>query len=144
MKADGDVLKAILNNRTDSTRSIEEHEPFNTKLFAKAKDLATKEEELIEEIAKLRRETPGNVVEGYKGRYKEVAEGDEMVLGGLGEGHRGEGVRLGPLERQDKIEKSWEGGVGGLERMVKTLPETVAKKERAERVEGYVVSGDRR
>lgn len=92
----------------------------------------------------MRREIPRKVVEGERKRYGEVEAQDESWIEGLGEGEKGSGVELGELERQSEVEGRWDGGVKGLERMVGSLPESVAKKERAEKVEAYVVSGDRR
>jgi len=99
---------------------------------------------LIEEIAKLRREMPQKVVENVKGDYIQGVESDEAMLRAVGENVQKENgnVGLGSLERQDQIEANWREGVKGLERLMKTMPETAAKKERAERAEAYV-NGDR-
>jgi kinetochor protein Mis14/NSL1 len=127
---------------------IEEHEPFNTKLFEKAKDLARQEEDLIEEIAALRRKMPGVVVEGVKREYREGVEGDEKVLRKVEEGdvggEKGDVVAIGKLLRQDEVEERWQRGVKGLEGLMRSMPEMVARKERAEKAENYVVNGDKR
>jgi kinetochor protein Mis14/NSL1 len=127
---------------------IEEHEPFNTKLFEKAKDLARQEEDLIEEIAALRRKMPGVVVEGVKRDYKEGVEGDEEVLRRVEDRdvvkEKGDVVGIGKLQRQDNVEERWQKGIKGLEGLMRSMPEMVARKERAEKAENYVVSGDRR
>ena len=47
------MIKSMLTT-SDMTRSIEQHEPFNPKLWERAKELARQEEDLIEEIAALR------------------------------------------------------------------------------------------
>ena len=36
------------------------------------------------------------------------------------------------------MEGNWDRGIKGLERLMKTIPEMVAKKERAERAEAVV------
>ena len=127
---------------------IEEHEPFNTKLFEKAKDLARQEEDLIEEIAALRRKMPGVVVEGVKRDYKEGVEGDEEVLRRVEDRdvvkEKGDVVGIGKLLRQNSVEERWQKGIKGLEGLMRSMPEMVARKERAEKAENYVVSGDRR
>jgi kinetochor protein Mis14/NSL1 len=112
-------------------------------LFSRAKDFARQEEDLIEEIAKLRREMPQKVVENVKGDYIQGVESDEAMLRAVEENAQKENRNVGfrSLERQDQIEASWGKGVKGLERLMKTMPETVAKKERAERAEAYV-NGD--
>jgi kinetochor protein Mis14/NSL1 len=128
----------LLNSTSASHQEIEEHEPFNTKLFERAKELAREEEELIEEIAALRRKIPRLVTENTKRVYKEGIEGDEEALKTRKElvKEGGAPIDIEALERQDDVEKRWEVGVKGLERLMRTMPETVARKERAERVEG--------
>ncbi len=128
---------------------IEEHEPFNTKLFERAKDLARQEEDLIEEIAALRRKMPGVVTDNVKKDYKEGIETDERILRVVEEkvvqGERGTAdMGIERLERQDQVEANWGKGVKGLEGLMRTLPETVARKEKAERAEEYVIKGNKR
>ncbi len=100
---------------------------------------------MIEEIAKLRREMPQKLVENLKGGYRKGVDGDEETLKGIEESVQRENGNVGiwSLERQDQVEANWGKGVKGLERLMKTMPETVATKERAERAEAYV-NGDRR
>jgi kinetochor protein Mis14/NSL1 len=123
---------------------IEEHEPFNTKLFEKAKDLARQEEDLIEEIAALRRKVPGVVVEGVKREYKEGVEGDDEALRRVEERHasreKGDVIGISTLERQNNVEESWQRGVKGLEGLKRSMPGMVARKEEAEEAEKYVVT----
>lgn len=143
-----ELINNILSNSTSASHhEIEEHEPFNTKVFERAKELAREEEELIEEIAALRRKVPGAVTENVKRRYKEGIENDEEALRRreerLKEGGQAQ-MGIGGLERQEGLEANWEKGVKGLERLMKTMPEEVARKERAERAEAYVMKGDKR
>ncbi|KAH7382820.1 hypothetical protein BKA64DRAFT_760880 [Cadophora sp. MPI-SDFR-AT-0126] len=141
-----DLLNSILSSKsTNPVLEIEEHEPFNTKLFDHAKDLARQEEDLIEEIAALRRKVPAKVAENVKREYKEAVERDEAVLGTLEEqmekGYADLGV--GRLERQEEVERGWDRGVKGLEGLMRTMPETVARKERAEKAEAHINRGKR-
>ncbi len=129
--------------------SIEEHEPLNSKLFDRAKQLARQEEDLIEEIAALRRRMPAMAVEAAKGAYKDGIEGDEVKLRTALDSVReqekqGADLEVQSLERQEAVEESWTRGVKGLENLKRTMPETVAKKERAERAENYVITPERR
>jgi kinetochor protein Mis14/NSL1 len=129
----------LVNSTSPLHHEIEEHEPFNTKMFERAKELARQEEELIEEIASLRRKIPGVVTENSKRVYKEGMEGDEEALRNREEWVRErESAQMGltALERQEAVERNWEKGIKGLERLMRTMPEMVAKKERAERAEG--------
>ncbi|RDL32550.1 Uncharacterized protein BP5553_09006 [Venustampulla echinocandica] len=144
-----DLVPSILSSTITTDGVIEEHEPFNHRLFEKAKANARKEEDLIEEIAALRRKVPEAVVEGMRRRFKEEMEADEEGLRALGEGMReteGEADVLGlvKLERQADVEAGWERSVKGLERVVKGMPEMVARCERAERAEVYVNGMDGR
>ena len=138
----------MLSSTATESRSIEEHEPFNPKLWERAKGLASQEEDLIEEIAALRRKIPGVAVEGLKKEYKEGTEKDEAELswraGAVKEREAG-GAELGvrELERQREVEGNWKKGVDGLGRLKRSMPEMVAKKERAERAEEYVLMAGR-
>ena len=128
---------------------MEEYEPFDSRLWDKAKDLARQEEDLIEEIAALRKKMPAVAVENVRVAYKEGVEDDERVLGGFVERVREtdmEGVGLGfvELERQADVEGAWRRGVKGLETLKGSLPEMVAKAERARKAEAYVLDGERR
>jgi len=132
----------LVNSTSPLHHEIEEHEPFNTKMFERAKELARQEEELIDEIAALRRKIPGIVTENARGLYKEGMESDEEELRRREELAKGRGsaqMGLTALERQEAVERDWGKGVQGLGRLMKTMPETVAKKERAERAEGVAV-----
>ncbi|EKD15069.1 uncharacterized protein L3040_003730 [Drepanopeziza brunnea f. sp. 'multigermtubi'] len=144
-----DLLKSMLSNTsTNPTLEIEEHEPFNAKLFERAKDLARQEEDLIEEIASLRRKVPAQVAQTINKEYKEGIEADEGVLNALEEGVQAEekqaDLGVGKLERQEGVERGWGKGVKGLEGLMRTLPETLARKEKAERAEVYIGKGDKR
>ncbi|PMD42506.1 hypothetical protein L207DRAFT_510720 [Hyaloscypha variabilis F] len=134
-----ELINNILANSTSPLHhEIEEHEPFNAKLFEKAKERTREEEELIEEIAALRRKVPGSIAESTKRIYKEGVEGDEEQLRVRQVLAKEQGrlqISLGALERQEEMEANWEKGIKGLERLMKTMPEMVARKERAERAE---------
>jgi kinetochor protein Mis14/NSL1 len=138
---------SLLSSSSPQTGIIEEHEPFNHKLFEKAKDNARQEEDLIEEIARLRRNVPPAVVEKNKKRFKEEGEADDEGLKTLeikmsdAEKDRrigGTVLGIGRLERQDAVEQNWGQGIKGLERVLATLPEVVARCERASKAEEYV------
>lgn len=136
------MIKSMLTT-SDMTRSIEQHEPFNPKLWERAKELARQEEDLIEEIAALRRKMPGVAAENVKSGFKREIEADEKALRGRleasGERESKAWLGVGKLERQKDVESAWERGVEGLGRLKKTMPEMLAKKEKAERVEEYVL-----
>ena len=132
----------MLSNSTYGNTSIEEHEPFDHRLWEKAKELARQEEDLIEEIAALRRKMPSVAVENVKSIYEESMEDDERILNGIVKRVKEErgGMGLGELERREDVEAGWRRGVRGLEELKGSLPEYVAKAERAGKAEEYVIS----
>lgn len=139
----------MLTSTATEGRSIEEHEPFDPRLWERAKDLARQEEDLIEEIAALRRQMPGVAVEVLKRSYKETMEGDEAELRRRDDAFKeceALEVELGvrELERQAEVEANWKKGVDGLGRLKRTMPEMVAKKERAQRAEEYVLISEKK
>ncbi|TVY31927.1 hypothetical protein LSUB1_G007924, partial [Lachnellula subtilissima] len=113
----------ILQKTDINTQGVEEeYEPFNAKLFSRAKDLARQEEDLIEEIAALRRTVPGKVVEATKKGYREGVEADEEAVRGVEERVRGGVVKgdvvgVRALDRQGDVEAGWKEGVEGLQRV---------------------------
>jgi kinetochor protein Mis14/NSL1 len=134
-----DALADMLT-ASSTTRSIEQHEPFDPRLWERAKELARQEEDLVEEIAALRRRMPGVAVEGARSGFKDGVEADERVLRErLEAAERDGGLVVGKMERQEEVERAWERGVQGLGRLKRTMPEMVARKEKAERVEQYVL-----
>ena len=147
------MIDSMLSN-PKSTSSIEEHEPFDPRLWEKAKDAAREEEDLIEEIATLRRKMPGIAVENAKGAWKEGLEDDEQTLQGAVERIRqrdaGDGIQEGGgmgvqrLDRIHDVESAWRRGITGLEGLKGNLSECVAKAERALRVEDYVLEKEKR
>lgn len=144
-----EYLNSMLTNTTIEGRSVEEHEPFNSKLWEKAKTLARQEEDLIEEIAALRRKMPGVAVESLQRNYKEETEKDETELRRIAEivkeRETGEAkLGIGELGRQAEVEGNWTKGIDGLGRLKRTMPEMVAKKERAERAEDYVLASGKK
>ncbi|KAG9237859.1 hypothetical protein BJ875DRAFT_114193 [Amylocarpus encephaloides] len=148
LSPDRQLIKSTLSSTTSSSSGvIEEHEPFNHKLFEKAKDNARQEEDLIEEIAALRRKVPTAVVEKTKKKFKDETEADDealgVVVGRMEEAESearigGTVLGVGSLERQEGVERNWSGGVKGLERVMDTLPEVVARCQRAGKAEEYV------
>lgn len=145
------MLQSVLNSRSAGTeeKEIEEHEPFDSRLHERAKALAQEEADLIEEIARLKRTVPSSLVENAKKGFGGV-EDDERVLATV-EGRameragneRGIGEGVGRMERQHEMEATWKRAVRGAKGFEYTLPELVAKKERAETVEGYVLKEGR-
>jgi len=135
-----EMLEEMLTNNGEE-RSVEEFENFDPRLWERAKELARQEEEMVEEIAALRRKVPGVAVEQVR-KGEKGPEMDEEMLRSWVEKRRGDDASMGilPLERQEDVERDWAKGLQGLKRLKKGLPEMAAKKERAETAEAYVLS----
>lgn len=144
------LITSALNDSSMNPLIVEEHEPLDSKLFERAKELARQEEDLIEEIAELRKRMPSRAVELVRNTHKTWLETDEATLRAREDQiktadeiqHPDLGIK--DLERQKALEESWEKSIKGLEKLKRTMPETVAKKEKAERAENYVLARDRR
>ncbi|QSZ31136.1 hypothetical protein DSL72_000699 [Monilinia vaccinii-corymbosi] len=138
-----DKLLEQIRAEEDIIEEREEHEPFNGQLWEKAKGLAVREEELVEQIAALRRSVPG-IVTAREGAWKKGVEEDEARIEELGarlaaEDDVGEvGLGLEFNERQGVVEGDWERGIARLEGLKRGLPEVGARRERAGRAEEYV------
>ncbi|CCU75718.1 Mis14 domain protein [Blumeria hordei DH14] len=138
------LIHALLHSTTNKLRETEEHEPFDTRLLERAKDLARQEEDLVEEIAALRRLAPAQIFETVKSAYSQSLETDEQIIRNLeqhAETSEQRPINLGiqALERQEMVEGDWARSVQGLKILMHSIPEMVAKKERAEMVEEYVL-----
>jgi len=140
MDVDAETVKGMLEGGDGTVREVEEWEAFDVRKWERAKELARMEEDLVEEIAALRKGVPTSVVESVKSNYKSGVEGDEAELARR-DAVREEDVDIGvrELERQEQTEKGWKRGVEGLGRLKRTMPEMVAKAERAREAERYVV-----
>jgi kinetochor protein Mis14/NSL1 len=104
-----------------------------------------READLLEEIAALKREVPAQAAENWKIALKTGLERDEEALRNASHVNNGRDVRLGIErgERQEEIEKTWERGVQGLERLKKDLPGTTARMERAKRAAEYALAEEK-
>jgi kinetochor protein Mis14/NSL1 len=141
---------ALGNGDVDMVEEKEEHEPFDAGLWEKAKALAIREEELVEQVAALRRGVPAVVVKREVG-WKEVVEGEEKAveekIEEVGKEEEESGVSLGKgesWERQGSVRRDWGRGVQGLEGLMRGLPEVGARKERAVRAEEYIKGAGRK
>ena len=138
------LIHALLHSTTNTLQETEEHEPFDTRLLERAKNLARKEEDLVEEIAALRRLAPAQIFETVKSAYSQGLETDEQIIRNLeqqAEASEQRPTNLGiqALERQEAVEGDWTRSVQGLKILMHSMPEMIAKKERAEMVEEYVL-----
>lgn len=136
----------------------EQHEPFDGQKRERVEMLVREEEDLLRDIAALKRKVPGATAGSWGERVRGGIEGDERVLeqrkeeivrmvreGGWdeeGKGKKSKGM-LGdvkPLERQEDVERAFGGAVSMLGRLKGDMPATVAKMERARVAGEYVVT----
>lgn len=124
-----------------------EYTPWDPRLRQRVEDLARQEEELLSEIAALKKTVPAQVAAETARRYREAAERDEdaikarRIAAEEAVAARRDGVlETGRLERQDAVESAHKGAIEGLGRVKREMPSTVAKMERARVAGEYVVS----
>ncbi|KAK7707581.1 hypothetical protein SLS64_007100 [Diaporthe eres] len=154
----------------DNTEPAEvvQYEAFDARRRARVEELAREEEDLMREIAALKRRVPAATAKGFAEGFWEGVRADEEALGkarevaaaeagghgqedGEEEEEGAEGVEksskakamldgIGPLERQAGVEAGYGGVVEALGRMKREMPATVAKMERARIAGEYVVT----
>ena len=144
----------------DARITPEEHfEAFDARKRQRVEDLAREEEDLLREIAALKRRVPRTTADAYaesaraglaadeaaaeaaRATVREAPKGRSLVLGkeGSGTGDGAGGTTL--LPRQSEVEAAFAGIVGGLDRLKKDMPATVAKMERSRVAGEYAVAG---
>ncbi|CAH0019047.1 unnamed protein product [Clonostachys rhizophaga] len=123
------------------------YEPFDARKRQRVADLITQEEKLLEDVASLKRAVPAKAAAEHVDRLREGVKRDEelaaarIALGSMEEEASLQGV--GRLERQQRVESSFNGAVETLERLKTDMSTVVAKMERA-RVAGEYVVNDKR
>ncbi len=121
------------------------YEPFDADKRQRVADLVSQEEQLLEQVAAMKRAVPADVAASVAAQLDAAAARDEAQLQrGLEAARRraeeeAPGRRLlSPLERQEGVEERFRGAVGALGRLKRDMPSVVAKMERA-RVAGEYV-----
>lgn len=101
-----------------------------------------KEEDLLEEIAALKREVPQQAAANWREALKGGIEADEEALRNALRVNDSQDVRLdiGKRERQEEVEKTWAKGIEGLGKLKREMPGTTARMERATRAADYVLA----
>lgn len=137
------------SSTSDSSNAIEEYLPQDSKLIDRLNKLQAESDALTLEIAELRRSAPVKIREVYVEAWKTASERDDQAMreslkdvDAEGEMVRREfeGI-VKPLERQEDVERAWEGAIAGLGVLKKELGGTVAKMESARRAGEYVLRG---
>ncbi|EGY17178.1 hypothetical protein VD0002_g3461 [Verticillium dahliae] len=138
--------KVFLAPDADAQTALEpqvEYEPWDARLRQKVEDLARQEEELLNEIAALKKTVPSDVAGEQTRRLKEARTRDEEELAERKRQADLESAELdvGVLERQDGVESAHRNAIEGLGKVKREMPSTVAKMERARVAGEYVVTG---
>ena len=131
----------------DSRGPEEQYEPFDGRRRQRVEELAREEEDLLREIAALKRKVPAAAAVQYAEQLRTSVKADEealeaaraKVLEGRKAGDK-KMLDVGGLERQDAVEEAYEGAVKALGRLKREMPATVAKMERARVAGEYVVT----
>lgn len=138
-----EFLASLLSpSSTSTTHQSEEYEPLDSKLHSRAAELSRKEEDLLEEIAALKREVPHQVAANWREALRSGIERDEEASRTASRVQDGQDVSLeiGKRERQEELERTWGKGIEGLGRLKSEMPGTTARMERAKRAADYVLA----
>ncbi|KAI6365700.1 hypothetical protein MCOR25_005305 [Pyricularia grisea] len=145
------------------------YEPFDARLRDRIPDLLREEEELLREIAALKRRVPAQAAARVGDALKAGVAADEAALAaakervgdvdrdlrqkgrkrmldnldgrGADEGPAAAGPAIGVLLRNDEVADSFGTAVEGLARLKRDMPATVARMERARAAGSYVIAG---
>jgi len=135
-----------------ATEEEEVFEPFDARKRQRVEDLSREEEDLLSEIAALKRRVPAEAAAAWgEAARKGIAADEEAaeaaraavadrVAAARATG-RGSGVDVPPLERQAAVEAAWRAAVDVLGRCKRDMPAAVARMERARVAGEYAVTG---
>ncbi|KAI1752994.1 hypothetical protein F4782DRAFT_499400 [Xylaria castorea] len=151
-----------------SSEPEEVFEPFDARKRARVEALTAEEEDLLRDIAQLKKSVPGAVAGYWAEAARKGIKDDEEALekanaaalsqfqgkttaappsgtagGDDDDSAAGPGSGLlviNPLERQDDVERGFEDAVRGLGRLKMEMPAVVARMERARKAGQYVVT----
>ncbi|KAK0379481.1 hypothetical protein CLIM01_03126 [Colletotrichum limetticola] len=137
----------FLSNNTPSDEPEEAYEPWDARLRQRVEDLAREEEDLLNEIAALKKSVPGAIATATTNEFKAAAAADEAAFEAAKKAKEDEAremeaevLPLEAMERRGEVKEAFGGAVGGLGRLKKTMPATVAKMERARVAGEYTVT----
>ncbi|KAI0437280.1 hypothetical protein F4803DRAFT_539382 [Xylaria telfairii] len=129
-----------------SAEPEEVFEPFDARKRARVEALTAEEEDLLRDIAQLKKSVPGAVAGSWAEAARQGVKDDEEALekanaaASSGSGSGSGRLVIDPLERQDDVERGFEAAVRGLGRLKMEMPAVVARMERARKAGEYVVT----
>ncbi|SPO04435.1 uncharacterized protein DNG_07120 [Cephalotrichum gorgonifer] len=121
------------------------YEPFDERKQQRVLDLAREEEDLLAEIAALKRNAPPRVAASFSEGIKEGLKADEAAMDErdaavceVDQAEVGAGLDVAGIGEDG--EERWRGAVGGLGRLKREMAAVVAKMERARVAGEYVIT----
>ncbi|KAH9228018.1 hypothetical protein K456DRAFT_41733 [Colletotrichum gloeosporioides 23] len=125
----------------------EAYEPWDARLRQRVEDLAREEEDLLNEIAALKKSVPGGVAAAITQDFKMSTAADEAAVEAAKKAREdelkardAEVLPLDEVERQAETKAAFGGAVETLGKLKKDMPATVAKMERARVAGEYTVT----
>ncbi|RWA10431.1 hypothetical protein EKO27_g4665 [Xylaria grammica] len=146
------------SNPLASSEPEEVFEPFDARKRARVEALTTEEEDLLRDIAHLKKSVPGTVAGAWAEAARKGVKDDEEALervnlaaaqfgklttsdpSAAAAAGDGSVLAITPLEHQDDVETSFGDAVRGLGRLKKEMPAVVARMERARKAGEYVIT----
>ncbi|KAL7619819.1 hypothetical protein AAE478_010364 [Parahypoxylon ruwenzoriense] len=151
------------SSSSDPLRPEEVYEPFDARKRARVEELSREEEDLLRDIAHLKKTVPGAAAAAWADAARRGVSDDEKALAALNADVAGEQqedggeesaeqqqqqrkrllnaeeLKLDP-ERQEDVERGYGDAVLGLGRLKREMPSVVARMERARSAGEYVVT----
>ncbi|KAI2631179.1 hypothetical protein GGS21DRAFT_167768 [Xylaria nigripes] len=115
-------------------------EPFDARKRARVEALTAEQEDLLRDIAQLKKSVPGAVAGAWADAARKGVRDDEEALERANGASAEAGVTVAPLERQGDVEGGFGDAVRGLGRLKREMPAVVARMERARKAGEYVVT----
>ncbi|KAI1371210.1 hypothetical protein F4677DRAFT_436256 [Hypoxylon crocopeplum] len=138
------------SSATTPQQPEEVYEPFDARKRARVEDLTREEEDLLRDIAALKKSVPQAAAASWAEAARRSVADDELALAAANEraaaSRQGddEGLVLGDvgrrLDRQADVESGYDEAVRGLGRLKREMPSVVARMERARSAGEYVVT----
>ncbi|KAI1817042.1 hypothetical protein GGS20DRAFT_121653 [Poronia punctata] len=120
-------------------------EPFDARKRARVEALTAEEEDLLRDIAQLKKSVPRGVAGAWAEAARKGVKDDEEALekvknSEVDKAQQGALSDVAPLDRQTEVEGGFEDAVRGLGRLKKEMPAVLARMERARKAGEYYVA----
>ncbi|KAI1184582.1 hypothetical protein F5B17DRAFT_442515 [Nemania serpens] len=130
---------ATQNSLTTALTPEEVYEPFDARKRARVEALTAEEEDLLRDIARLKKSVPGAVAAAWADAARKGVKDDEEALDKTKK-KKSTTLVIEPLERQEALEAGFGNAVRGLGRLKREMPAVVARMEKARKAGEYVVT----